>query len=158
MDIYQSITFGRLSLPQVRERISFYMSDRHKTNYHIVIGTDSQQKNGNQTDFVTAIIVHRVGSGGIYFWKRSVDTKQRVLKQRMFEEATRSLETAQELLETFKENGISDLKFAIHVDIGRQGPTRDIVNEVVSMIRGSGFSIKIKPDSYGASKVADRHT
>ncbi|PJC83188.1 hypothetical protein CO006_00795, partial [Candidatus Roizmanbacteria bacterium CG_4_8_14_3_um_filter_35_14] len=24
--------------------------------------------------------------------------------------------------------------------------------------RGSGYEVKIKPDSYGASKVADRHT
>lgn len=155
---YKSITYGLLSLSEVRIRISEYMQDRNNQRYQIVIGTDSQRKNGNQTDFVTAIIVHRVGYGGIYFWHRTIDTKKRVLKQRMFEEATRSLETAQELLETFKENGISDLDFAIHVDIGTKGPTREVVSEVVSMIRGSGFIVKTKPDSYGASKVADRHT
>ncbi|KKR49445.1 MAG: hypothetical protein UU81_C0030G0004 [Microgenomates group bacterium GW2011_GWC1_41_8] len=155
---YKSITYGLLTLSEVRARISDYMKDRESQRYQVVIGTDSQRKNGSQTDFVTAIIVHRVGSGGIYFWNRTIDNKQRVLKQRMFEEATRSLETAQKLLETFKENGISDLDFAIHVDIGKRGPTREILSEVVSMIRGSGFIVKTKPDSYGASKVADRHT
>lgn len=158
MKSYRSITFGLLSLDQVRSCISYYMHDRSHQEYQIVIGTDSQKKKGDQTDFVTAIIVHRVGFGGIYFWCRSVDTKKRVLKQRMFEEATRSLETAQKLLETFKVNGISDLNFSIHVDIGKKGPTREILNEVVSMIRGSGFVVKTKPDSFGASKVADRHT
>ena len=33
-----------------------------------------------------------------------------------------------------------------------------MLNEVVGMIRGSGFKVKIKPEAYGAQSVADRHT
>lgn len=33
-----------------------------------------------------------------------------------------------------------------------------MITEVVGMIRGSGYDVKIKPQSYGASKVADRYT
>ncbi len=132
---------------------------RHKSDrYQVIIGTDSQKKTGGTTDFVTAIIVHRLGSGGIYFWKRIVDSKKRVLKQRILEEATMSLTTAHELLSMFKANGVREFDFVIHVDVGTQGPTRELITEVVSMIRGSGFNVKTKPDSYGASKVADRHT
>jgi len=33
-----------------------------------------------------------------------------------------------------------------------------MLQEIIGMIRGSGFEIKTKPESYGASKVADRYT
>ena len=46
----------------------------------------------------------------------------------------------------------------IHVDIGQKGPTRELIAEVVGMIRGNGFNVKTKPDAFGASSVADRHT
>jgi len=33
-----------------------------------------------------------------------------------------------------------------------------MIKEVVGMVRGSGYNAKTKPDAYGASAVADRHT
>ncbi|HYH03936.1 MAG TPA: ribonuclease H-like YkuK family protein, partial [Bacillota bacterium] len=38
------------------------------------------------------------------------------------------------------------------------GKTKEIIRDVIGMITGSGFGAIIKPDSYGASKVADRYT
>jgi len=35
---------------------------------------------------------------------------------------------------------------------------KKLINEIVGMIKGSGFAVKTKPESYGASSVADRHT
>jgi len=46
----------------------------------------------------------------------------------------------------------------IHLDVGRSGETRELIREVVGMVAGSGFDAKIKPESYGASSVADKHT
>lgn len=157
MDIYNSPTYGRLNLEQVRQRIISFMKEK-SARYQVIIGTDSQEKNKGATDFVTAIIVHRIGAGGIYFWQRIIDKKKKALKQRIFEEASYSLTTAQEFLEVFKKNGVLDLNLEIHVDIGKMGPTREWISEVVSMIRSSGFTVKTKPEAYGASKVADRHT
>lgn len=157
MDIYNSPTYGRLNLEQVRQRIIYFMKEK-SARYQVIIGTDSQEKNKVATDFVTAIIVHRIGGGGIYFWQRIIDKKKKALKQRIFEEASYSLTTAQEFLEVFKKNGVLDLDLEIHVDIGKMGPTREWISEVVSMIRSSGFTVKTKPEAYGASKVADRHT
>lgn len=156
--MYHSETYGDMPLEKVKQKISLFMSQHKEDRYQVIIGTDSQKKNGGTTDFVTAIIVHRLGSGGIYFWKRVVDSKIRVLKQRIMEEATMSLATAHDLLNLFKANGVREFDFVIHVDVGTQGPTRELITEVVSMIRGSGFNVKTKPESYGASKVADRHT
>ncbi|KKW31651.1 MAG: hypothetical protein UY75_C0003G0014, partial [Parcubacteria group bacterium GW2011_GWC2_52_8c] len=46
----------------------------------------------------------------------------------------------------------------IHIDVGEKGLSRTFVDEVVGMIRGFNFTAVIKPSSFGASVVADRHT
>ncbi len=134
------------------------MASEPEHKYQLVIGSDSQPKNSKATDFVTAIVVHRIGLGGIYFWKRIVEQKNFVLRSRIYQEAALSLSTAEEFLKVFKNDGITKFDVEIHVDIGKFGQTREMIAEVVGMIRGSGFIVKTKPDSYGASKVADRHT
>lgn len=154
---FNSPTYGKLTLDQVRKRIVAYMGEDPQSEYRLVIGTDSQPKESSGADFVTAIVVHRIGWGGIYFWRRTVIDKPLVMRSRIYQEATLSLETAEELLEVYKKNGIAKYDVEIHVDIGAIGPTREMIAEVVGMVRGSGYAVKTKPDAYGASKVADRH-
>ena len=48
--------------------------------------------------------------------------------------------------------------FEIHVDVGTVGPTRELIKEVTGMVRANGFSVKTKPESWGASTIADKHT
>lgn len=156
--MFNSPTFGSLTLEEVRSRILEFMADQPEYKYQLVIGSDSQSKNGHGCDFITAIVVHRLGFGGIYFWKRLVETKSLVLRNRIYQEATLSLATAEDFLKVFKNDGISKYDVEIHVDIGKFGQSREMIAEVVGMVRGSGFIVKTKPDSYGASKVADRHT
>jgi hypothetical protein len=155
---FYSQTYGECDLPELRNRVLAYLSAEPDYSYRLVIGTDSQAKNSRATDFVVAIIVHRVGCGGIYFWKRIVEDKQYVLRQRIYQEATYSLQVADEFLTLLKNDGISKYDVEIHVDIGKFGETRKMIAEIVGMVRGSGFAVKTKPDSYAASKVADRHT
>lgn len=133
------------------------MAEKPDCFYRVVIGSDSQNKNGG-VDFVSALIVHRVGYGGVYFWQRKVEKKKFVLRDRIYQEATLSLLLADNFLKQMKGNGITKYDVEIHVDIGQIGETREMINEVVGMIRGSGYDVKTKPEAYGASKVADRHT
>lgn len=156
--MFQSPTYGTLELPDVRQHILHFLASEPERKYQIVVGTDSQPNNGTGVDFVTALVVRRIGHGGIYFWKRLVQKKRYVLRQRMYEEATLSLETADAVLTLLHQDGITKYDVEIHVDIGAFGETRDMINEIVGMIRGSGYNVKTKPDSYAASKVADRHT
>lgn len=155
---YQSPTHGKVDLERLRKIVSDFMAADKKAKYEIIVGTDSQKIENNKYDFVSALVIHRVGSGGIYFWKRIVQDKKISLKERIYQEATMSLTTSENFVSFFKTNGISKYNFQIHVDIGPNGETRELINEVVGMIRGSGYEVKIKPDSYGASKVADRYT
>lgn len=156
--MFQSPTYGELELTQVREKILQFLSKDPDKTYKLVVGSDSQPHNGSGVDFVTAIVIHRVGTGGIYFWKRTVNKKTYVLRQRMYEEATMSLEMAETVLALLYRDGITKYDVEIHVDIGKFGDTHDMINEIVGMIRGSGYTVKIKPESYAASKVADRYT
>lgn len=155
---YYSPTFGQLDLNGLRKKALEFISSSPEFKYRLVIGTDSQPKNGQGVDFVTAIVIHRVGSGGVYFWKRIVDTKKYVLKTRIYQEATLSLICAEEFLKLLKNDGFTKYDVEIHVDIGSIGETKEMITEVVGMVRSSGYNVKIKPYSYGASKVADRHT
>jgi predicted RNase H-related nuclease YkuK (DUF458 family) len=126
--------------------------------YELIIGTDSLLYNEHKAEFVSAIVVHRKRSGGIYFWSKRHETNMYSLRQRIFQEALLSLRLAEKLIEKLKSLNILDFNLSIHVDVGPNGETKKMVNEIVGMIKGSGFDVKTKPESYGASSVADRHT
>ena len=46
----------------------------------------------------------------------------------------------------------------IHADVGEGGKTKDMIKEVVGLIKSNGFEAKIKPEAFAASVVADRFT
>jgi len=157
MKRFNSPTYGQLSFAEMIQKIAAYMEEDPDQKYRVVIGTDSQTHNRREVDFVSALIVHRIGSGGIYFWQREKVERPYALRERIYEEASRSMSLAQEFLQAFKEKVLKyDLE--IHVDVGRLGETRAMINEVVGMIRGGGFKVKIKPEAYGAATVADKYT
>lgn len=155
--IFNSPTIGKLSLKRVIKELLCFINQEPNRNYKIIIGTDSSGR-GEKPDFVTALVVHRVGRGGRYFWKRVGNGFKPfpTLRQRIYKEVALSLELAQKLLKNFEPDKLrQDLE--IHVDVGRNGETRDMIKEVVGMVRGSGLRYKIKPESYAASTVADKH-
>jgi len=157
MKRFNSPTYGQLEFKEMVKKVAGYMKELPDRKYRVVIGSDSQVHNHDDVDFVSAVIVHRIGSGGIYFWQRERISKPYALRERIYEEATRSMALAEEFLQGFKDD-VLEYDLEIHVDVGRLGETRAMINEVVGMIRGSGFEVKIKPEAYGAQSVADRYT
>lgn len=151
-----SPTRGRLDFQAMFQDIVAYMQEDPDAHYNLIVGTDSQF--GNETCFVTAVIVHRLGKGARYYYTRQRERVGRSLRQRIFYETSRSLSLAGQLAEALAQNGHADLNVQIHLDVGENGQTRDLIREVVGMVVGSGFDARIKPDSFGASSVADRHT
>lgn len=133
-----------------------FMDRSPEGRYRLIIGTDSQLR--DDTTFVTAVIVHHEGKGARYFYTKERQRKMESLRQRILYEASLSLNLAARLAERLARNGHSDMNVEIHLDVGREGETRELIREVVGMVAGSGFDAKIKPESYGASTVADKHT
>ena len=151
-----SPTKGPMDFDTMFADIVAYVRERPEATYRIIVGTDSQLR--DETSVVTAVIVHRVGKGARYYYTRERETFSRSLRQRIFYEAARSLQVAGQLASRLAANGYADFDVEIHLDIGRHGQTRELIREVVGMITGSGFGARIKPDAFGASKVADKYT
>lgn len=151
-----SPTFGNLSFEDVFNKLIEYMEEDTSCRYSIIIGTDSFLS--ADTLFISAIIIHKIGRGGRYFYKKIRHRKLKNLRQRIFYETSLSLETAAMMKAKLSENGYAKLPVEIHLDVGENGDTKDIVREVVGMVTGSGYAAVTKPDAYGASKVADRHS
>ena len=151
-----SPTKGRMDLEALCDDIISYVKTDEESSYRLMIGTDSQVH--EEVCFVTAIIIYREGKGGRYFYRRFYQKRLPSFKQRIFMEANYSLETASQLVELLNMRGLGRLNVEIHLDVGKNGRTREIIKELVSMITGCGLSAHIKPDSVGASSVADRYT
>ncbi len=161
-DVFTSPTKGPLALEGVIDEIALFVGESAEHSYRIVIGTDSQAKRTNgeaEIDFVTAVVVHRIGYGARYFWKREKQKRKYVLREKIYTETIKSLEFAESFVPKIRDR-ITSAKYdlEIHIDVGPIGPTRDMIKEIVGMVRGSGYTPKTKPESYGASSVADRHT
>lgn len=155
-DEFISPTSGRLSFDDMFAVIVDYISQDPGQTYNLIIGTDSFLN--SETLFVSAVIIHRVGHGGRYFYKKSPRRKMDSLRQRIFYEATMSIELASIVKGRLDDNGFKKLPVEIHLDVGDNGATREIIRELVGMVTGSGYAARTKPSSFGASKVADRHS
>jgi len=153
---FVSPTKGALTFERMFSDIVDYLTEVPKAKYKLIIGTDSQAR--DDISFVTAIIVHRTGKGARYYYQKRRHRKITSLRQKVFYETSLSLGVASRLAERIAQNGYSQLDVEIHLDVGPNGETKELIREVVGMVVGSGFDAKIKPDSYGASKVADKHT
>ena len=155
-------SFGEIDLERLLTEVEGFINEDETSFYSLVIGTDSQAKKLNgkaEIDFVTAVIVYRKGKGARYFWRREKHLTSPVLRDKIYTETLMSLDLAQNIVPKIRKRispGKYDLE--IHIDVGPLGPTRDMIREVVGMVSGNGYVAKTKPDSWGASSVADKHT
>jgi uncharacterized protein len=157
-------TKGNIGIDQVISEIISYISEKPEKFYDIIVGCDSSS--GQEPCFPIVLVVLRVGEGGKFFLK-TINYKGREFynwKQRILEEVFLSCQLALFLKEKLA-NKINDQLFSqklpyqfcyIHADVGQNGKTKDMVKEVVGLIKGNGFEPKIKPESFAASNVADR--
>ncbi|MDD4238735.1 MAG: ribonuclease H-like YkuK family protein [Desulfotomaculaceae bacterium] len=151
-----SPTKGRMDFDEMMTDIIKYIKGLPTSSYKIIIGSDSMVK--TETCFITAVIVHRLGKGARYFYRKKIQRKIKSLRQKIFYETALSLEVGGLVHTYFADNGFVHLNVEIHIDVGVKGETKDLIREVVGMVTGSGFTAKIKPEAYGASSVADKHT
>ena len=157
-EYFISPTKGKMKFEKVVGDLIDFVLEQPEEVYRIIVGTDSEGK--EVPDFVSAIVILRKGKGGRYFWKKIRDQKKYTLRTRIYEETMLSLKLAMKLresiekkLEKIKPKNYKNLE--IHTDIGQVGETREMIKEIVGMVRGNGFEVKIKPEAFGASSVAD---
>lgn len=162
--IFQSPSGSTSSIDEIVDLIDAFLDEDHESRYKLTIGTDSEVKIDKETgpvlEFITAIVIYRNGYGGKYFWNKKRIKKTNTLREKIYQEVLFSIDTAKELIISLQEklNANSNLyDLEIHIDVGENGSTRDMIKEVVGIVTGYGFTAKTKPYSYAASNVADRH-
>jgi len=157
---------GNLSLDEVIKEIFGYMQEKPDFQYEVIVGTDSPSS--DKPFFPIAIVVLRTGAGGRFFLKKmhypdnflrrfaNINWKNRILQ-----EVYLSCELALSLRETLEKENKLGLRYQfeyIHADVGEVGKTKEMVKEVVGLIKSNGFEPRIKPQSFAATVVADRYT
>jgi uncharacterized protein len=177
-DLLNSLTHGVINIEESIQVIKKFLEEKPDAEYSLVIGTDSHEKdtrlpaskrsdsrqdNGisKTINLVTAVLVHRRGFGGKYFWRRKNASNIHTLREKIYAETLESLNFALFFVPLLRKslNGNSPFyNLEIHIDVGEHGDTRDMIKEVVGMVTGNGFVAKTKPYAYGASYVADKHT
>lgn len=144
----------KLSEDDLFLEIERFLKEDDRFEYKILVGSDSEAKETN-VDFVIVIVVHRVGYGARYFWKRMALPSFAHLRDRLWQEAIFSLELSQELLKKLLVKNLN-FHFEVHLDVGENGKSKSVVKEIIALVRSYGFNVKVKPESYAASKIADR--
>jgi len=144
----RSVTFSEI-LHKVREH--------HKNNGAVYIGTDSFSKK-KACVFATSIVLLGADgqSGGRYFIKKEKIANPSSLYNRILKEAEKSVNIALEITEIFPE-----LDLEVHLDVSaehKNEKTSPMTKMLMGYAIGSGFKCKIKPDSFAASSVADKHS
>ncbi|MFH1280644.1 MAG: ribonuclease H-like YkuK family protein [Candidatus Beckwithbacteria bacterium] len=161
--MFISPTLGKRKIQELIEDIAQFIESDPKAFYRLIIGSDSHVRNRNNQSrlkLVTAIVIHKLGHGGKYFWQGKIVPTTHTLRDKIYAETIQSIELAGRFLPKLNQrlNGNAGYELEIHIDVGRVGETRDMIKEVVGMVTGNGYTAITKPDSYGASKVADKHT
>ncbi|MBD2844360.1 ribonuclease H-like YkuK family protein [Paenibacillus sp. IB182496] len=152
---FVSPTQGNLSMEQVVTELHQYVKQAPDNQYKLVIGTDSHTTR-TYTMMVSVILVHRIGQGARFFYRKTRNRPLMDLRQRIYRETELSLE----LVDALNKRGLNalteKLPLEIHIDIGQQGDTKVLINEIMGWVTSVGYEARIKPLSYGASSVADR--
>jgi len=158
--IFRNPSAGSLNFHQVIREILSYIAEDQKSTYKVIIGSDAS--GGAMADFVSVIAVHRIGKGGRYFWYKTDKQVVYNLRDKIYREVMMTLELAQIFPKALQEQAhmlsLSNFSFEIHVDVGEKGDTKELIREVVGMVRGIGFEVVTKPYSFCASSIADKYT
>jgi predicted RNase H-related nuclease YkuK (DUF458 family) len=94
------------------------------------------------------------------FLKNRIIERKMEFHERIFLEVTESLEISKRLLKILNEKKLVEKfkELEIHIDAGNRGKTKEILTALKGMVLGCGFTCKVKPESCGASKVADKYS
>lgn len=163
--VWKNADEKRTTVKELYEWISRAQADKNN-EYELIVGTDSQRR-GRQFCFITAVCLRKLGKGSDYRYNehfvpshdfvqsgkgRRVKGNQ---KLRMFTEVERSVAVATEL---FDRTGFLPI---IHIDASEKAKrefTSEFSDELAGMAKASGFDCILKPESFVASSIADRHS
>jgi len=148
-----SPTYGEVDENFIVNFLSDKLKHSKKHNYKVIVGTDSQTS--YKTKIVLVVCLLDEGHGGSFFYHIDWLNKIKDLNTKIYTETQNSLSFAKTLNEMlFKERLCPDVE--IHVDIGQDGKTKNLIQGITGWVHSEGYICKIKTESYVASTIADK--
>jgi predicted RNase H-related nuclease YkuK (DUF458 family) len=141
------------------ENILELIAAHAKNKGKICIGTDSFVK---KSDCIFSMAICLYGAegqnGGRYFINRTVSNKSLypTMLQRIILETQKSIDLGTRLLRASPK-----LEIEIHLDVSpasKNNGTSRFADMLVGYAKGAGFAYKVKPDSFAAMSIADKHS
>ena len=137
--------------------ITQQIKTHNKNKGQVIVGTDSHVKTEKCTFTTTIVLVGAENQkGGLYFYKKEKYDDHNRIFNRILKEVEKSVNLAVKITELCPTTNME-----IHIDVSPEGQgekTSSMARMLMGYARGSGFKCKIKPDSFAASTVADKHT
>ncbi|MEJ5228827.1 MAG: ribonuclease H-like YkuK family protein [Pseudothermotoga sp.] len=147
--LLRSPTYGAVDVVTAKEIIHNF---KGQSPFKVYIGTDSDARDGVVT-FATVLIVYKPGIGATYLYTLRKEHKHYDMFSRIFQETYLSLQMA-----TFAKQMLDLASPEIHIDVGYDGLSKEVLPAVVGYVKGMGYSYKLKPWAFAATKIAHRHT
>jgi len=125
----------------------------------VFIGTDSFISK-SRINFATAICLYGGESSSRYFFSKQYIPKNtyKVLVTRITEEVRRSVELAEHLMTN---HSIDSNNIELHIDVSpfnTNNATSRFSDMLKGYVTGAGFECKVKPNSWAAQSIADKHS
>jgi len=129
----------------------------HQKNGQVFVGTDSSV-NAGRCIFITSIVLLGADKqkGGIYFYNKEKFNEPERFYNRILREVEKSINVAIKITEV-----CPSVNLEVHLDVSpeeKNEKTSQMAKMLMGYATGSGFKCKVKPESFAATTVADRHT
>ena len=162
MKFYNETLKRNISLDEVAVDVLNYICEDSTKIYNVFVGADSQREKG-KTCYVTIVSITREGCGGKFYIHKTVVKERVTMRDRIWTEAFNSVKTLQDLLVELEKLGVNSLDTLIecdqvHADVGLNGKSKELVNEITGYIEAYGFKAVIKPDAFVAQCIANKFT
>jgi uncharacterized protein len=141
-------TLGEVEVPDILQ----FVKDAAAAGEAVHVGTDSLQ-DGRYTRFITVVAVLKPSKGGRAAYSQEITPRMTSLRERLMKEVWRSVELGMLLAPLLPD----EVKLNVHVDANpnEKFMSSKYVQELVGLVVGQGFNVKIKPDSWAATHAAD---
>lgn len=158
---------GTVIMESIQDAVMERIEEEQAAGYtikQICIGTDSKLIRGKAI-FVTSILFVRDSKGAFSFYfkeakqnyreKGTSKTDKKFIKQRMLDEAQRTIDISYSLMEVLD---LYDIDFEVHLDMNSSDKHSSYLalKETMGYVQGMGWKAVVKPDALAATYVSDR--
>lgn len=120
----------------------------------IFVGTDSKQYKG-YTKYVTAIGLLKPRKGVHVIYKRNNTKKIKDIFSRLWNEVEYSRQVADYIEENVNNNGKKIVTVHLDINLDEKAKSNIVHDSAVGYLKGLGYEVETKPNSWAASKAAD---